>query len=107
MRGQDSRSNGRSAKLVGVAQAEEQRVVQKLVAHAAVEAFAKGVLHRLAWGDVMAGDGVLVSSALRRFASDTSRVKTDPCPVNKKSALWRAPHLAILFQLYLGTHSTM
>jgi hypothetical protein len=36
-----------------VIKAEEQRFVQKLIAHAAVETFAEAVLHRLAGRDVM------------------------------------------------------
>lgn len=42
----------------GMVQAEEQRFVQKLVAHAAVEALAEGVLHWFAWRDVMPADGL-------------------------------------------------
>ncbi len=39
-------------------EAEEQRLIQKLVPHAAVEAFTEAVLHGLAWGDVMPRDFV-------------------------------------------------
>jgi len=39
-----------------VIEAAEQRLVQKLVAHAAVEGLADAVLHRLARGDVVPGD---------------------------------------------------
>ncbi len=37
-------------------EAEEQRLVQKLVPHASVEAFTEAVLHGLTWGDVMPRD---------------------------------------------------
>ena len=40
----------------GMAKTQEQRLVQELVAHAAVEALAETVLHWLARGDVMPGD---------------------------------------------------
>jgi hypothetical protein len=36
-----------------VIEAEEQRFVQKLIAHASVETFAEAILHRLARRDVM------------------------------------------------------
>ena len=37
----------------GIRKAEEQGLVQKFIAHPAVEAFAKAVLRRFAWRDVM------------------------------------------------------
>ena len=41
-----------------MAKTKEQRLVEELVAHAAVEALAEGVLHRLARRDVMPGDAL-------------------------------------------------
>src|SRR5215207_5383099 len=47
----------------GVVETEEQRLVQKLVTHAPVEALADAVLHRLAWRDEVPGDAVLACPA--------------------------------------------
>jgi len=41
-----------------VIKAEEQRLIQALIAHASVEAFAEAVLHGLTWGDIMPRDFV-------------------------------------------------
>lgn len=43
----------------GVGQVSEHGLVQKLIAHPAVEALHEPVLHRFAWGDVMPLDVAL------------------------------------------------
>ncbi len=42
-----------SDSLAGMVDAEEQRLVQEFIPHAAVECLAVAVLHWLAWGDVV------------------------------------------------------
>ena len=44
----------------GVIETEEQALIEQLVAHPALEAFAKAILHRLAGRDEMPGDFVVL-----------------------------------------------
>jgi hypothetical protein len=49
--------------IAGIGESSEQRFVEKLVAHPAVEAFYKAILHRLTWPDVVPFDLGLASVA--------------------------------------------
>lgn len=51
-------------------QAEEQGLVEQLVAHAAVEALEIAILHRLAWGDVMPLDVMPLDADLAALGKD-------------------------------------
>src|ERR1700733_1676285 len=50
-------------------EAEEQALVEKLVAHAAVETLAEAILHRLSWRNEMPDDPVGPHTGLMSFAS--------------------------------------
>ena len=51
----------------GVIEIEEQELVEKLVAHAAVEALTEGVLDGLSWGDKVPFDAVACDQARMAF----------------------------------------
>ena len=62
---------------LGVVETEEQALVEKLVAHAAVEAFAKAVLHRLSRRDEMPGDLVVLDPCEHRARCEFRSVVGD------------------------------
>ena len=61
----------------GVIQADEQRLVEKLVAHAAVEALDVAVLHRLARCDVVPLHADLSAPCQHRVAGEFGAIITD------------------------------
>ncbi len=60
-----------------VVEAEEQRLVQELVAHSAIEAFHEGVLDRLAGRDEVPVDGVVLAPGQHRIAGELGAVVGD------------------------------
>src|SRR6478752_2045793 len=56
---------------------EEQRLVQKLVTHTAVEALDEGVLDRLAWGDEVPVDAGLLAPGQHGIAGELGAVVGD------------------------------
>ena len=63
-----------------VGEPEEQALVQRLLAHSTVEAFAEPVLHRLAWGNEMPGDLIVLRPGKHRVRGELRAVVGDDQP---------------------------
>lgn len=64
----------------GVVEVEEQRLIEKLVAHAAVEALGEAVLHRLARRDEVPVDTAVAASGEHGVAGELRAVVADDNP---------------------------
>lgn len=58
-------------------EAKEQALIEQLIAHAAVEAFAEAVLHGFAWRDEVSGDPALVRPGEHRVRGELGSMVGD------------------------------